>query len=114
MTAWPVATTGSLTLVSAGVTAGKGCVATAGMPLPAVSGATVAASPDASTNGTADWTRSGTINALMTDSSWIRERKAAAEGHLDAKVSAEDDSPSIDMLDPSLVFTKGKRDDNED
>lgn len=53
----------------------------------------------------------GTINALMTDSSWIRERKAAAEGHLEAKVSAEDDSPSVDMLDPSLVFTKGKRDD---
>jgi hypothetical protein len=55
----------------------------------------------------------GTINALMTDSSWIRERKAAAEGHLDAKVVAEDDSPSVDMLDPSLVFTKGKRDDDE-
>ena len=55
----------------------------------------------------------GTINALMTDSSWIRERKAAAEGHHDAKVSAEDDSPSVDMLDPSLVFTKGKRDDED-
>jgi hypothetical protein len=54
----------------------------------------------------------GTINALMTDSSWIRERKAAAEGHLDAKVTAEDDGPAADMLDPSLVFTKGKRDDD--
>ena len=56
----------------------------------------------------------GTINALMTDSSWIRERKAAAEGHLEAKVSVEDDSPSVDLLDPSLVFTKGKRDDDEE
>src|SRR6185503_2694540 len=42
----------------------------------------------------------GTINALMTDSSWIQARKAAAEGHLDAKVTAEDNSPSVDMLDP--------------
>jgi chromosome segregation ATPase len=56
----------------------------------------------------------GTINALMTDSSWIRERKAAAEGRLEAKVSVEDDSPSVDLLDPSLVFTKGKRDDDEE
>lgn len=56
----------------------------------------------------------GTINALMTDSSWILARKAAAEGHLDAKVGAEEDAPAGDLLDPSLVFTKGKRDDDED
>jgi hypothetical protein len=49
----------------------------------------------------------------MTDSSWIRARKAAAEGHLDAKVNAEEDAPAGDMLDPSLVFTKGKRDDED-
>lgn len=56
----------------------------------------------------------GTINSLISDSSWIKERKAAAEGHLDAKVAAEDVGPSADMLDPSLVFTKGKRDDDGD
>lgn len=56
----------------------------------------------------------GTINSLISDSSWIKERKAAAEGHLDAKVAAEDDGPAADMLDPSLVFTKGKRDDDGD
>jgi hypothetical protein len=56
----------------------------------------------------------GTINALMTESSWVQARKAAAEGHLDAKVNAENDAPAGDMLDPSLVFTKGKSDGDED
>jgi hypothetical protein len=54
----------------------------------------------------------GTINALLIASSGIRERKPA-DGLLDKKVGVEDDSPSIDLLDPSLVFTKGKRDDDD-
>ncbi|HET7132617.1 MAG TPA: hypothetical protein VFJ95_10235 [Gammaproteobacteria bacterium] len=56
----------------------------------------------------------GTINALMTESSWVQARKAAAEGHLEAKVAAENEVPAGDMLDPSLVFTKGKNDGDED
>ena len=55
----------------------------------------------------------GTINALMTESSWVRAREAASEGHLDAKVKPSEDAPAGDLLDPSLVYTKGKRDEDD-
>jgi hypothetical protein len=52
----------------------------------------------------------GTINALISESSWVQERRAAADGHLDAKVRAEPETTE-DMIAPELVFTKGKDDD---
>jgi len=58
---------------------------------------------------------SQTINALIQNagSKPTRERAAAAGGfNLDARVQA-DEPPSVEMLSPDLIFTKGDKDDDE-
>lgn len=55
----------------------------------------------------------GTINQLMSASDWVRERKAAADGHLHAQVQAEPEAP-VEMIAPELVFTRSKKDDEDD
>lgn len=54
----------------------------------------------------------GTINQLMSVSDWVRDRKEAAGGHLHAQVQAEPEAP-IEMIAPELVFTRGKKDEDE-
>jgi chromosome segregation ATPase len=54
----------------------------------------------------------GTINQLMAGAGWQKKAAAiAASSHLDAKVSADEDAPPEQMIDPELVFTKDKQDD---
>jgi chromosome segregation ATPase len=55
----------------------------------------------------------GTINALIGDSSWVRDRQAAADGHLNAQVRADQDTPPVEMIAPDLVFTKDEDDEDE-
>jgi hypothetical protein len=56
----------------------------------------------------------GTINALMANSDWVRERQAAADGHRHAQVRAEQDTPPAEMISPDLVFTKKDTEDDGD
>jgi hypothetical protein len=57
----------------------------------------------------------GTINALILGVSTLRERSVPeGGGHLEAKVAAEPDSPTEDMIAPELVFTKGSKDRDDD
>ena len=56
----------------------------------------------------------GTINALMATSDWVREKQAAAEGHLHAQVRADHDTPPAEMLAPELVFTKKDHEDEDE
>jgi chromosome segregation ATPase len=54
----------------------------------------------------------GTINQLMAGAGWQKRSGAAtANSHLDAKVTADEDAPPEQMIDPELVFTKDKKDD---
>jgi hypothetical protein len=46
----------------------------------------------------------GTINAMLANPSWLRERQPAGDSHLDAKVATEDESPTEEMIPPDLVF----------
>ena len=58
---------------------------------------------------------SGTINELMANSNWVRERQAAADGHLQAQVHTDQEPPPVEMIAPELVFTKDSdKDDDED
>ncbi len=56
---------------------------------------------------------SGTINELMANSNWVRERQATADGHLHAQVRADPEPPPAEMLAPELVFTKDSDDDDD-
>jgi flagellar biosynthesis chaperone FliJ len=57
----------------------------------------------------------GTINQLIANPSWLTKKEAAGAGsHLDAKVSAEQEPPPIEMIAPDLVFTKGRDDEDDD
>ena len=56
----------------------------------------------------------GTINALMANSNWVRERQAAGDDHLHAQVRADPEPPPTDMLAPELVFTKDSDDEDDD
>jgi septal ring factor EnvC (AmiA/AmiB activator) len=54
----------------------------------------------------------GTINELITNLRFTRERQPAPDSHLHQRVRDEQESPSEDMLAPELVFPKkGDRDD---
>jgi hypothetical protein len=57
----------------------------------------------------------GTINQLIANPGWLAKKDAAGAGsHLDAKVSAEQEPPPIEMIAPDLVFTKDRDDEDED
>ena len=59
----------------------------------------------------------GTINQLIANAGWQNKKESAsANSHLDAKVSADQDSPPVEMIAPDLVFTKGRdgEDDEDD
>jgi chromosome segregation ATPase len=51
--------------------------------------------------------RTMTIDDMLATSTWRIERRAAGEGHLNAQVREEPEAP-VEMIDPELVFTKGK------
>jgi chromosome segregation ATPase len=54
----------------------------------------------------------GTINQLMAGAGWQKKSgAAAANSHLEAQVSADEDAPPEQMIDPDLVFTKDKKGD---
>jgi hypothetical protein len=55
----------------------------------------------------------GTINQLMSVADWPRDRKEAAGGQLHAQVQPEPDAP-VEMIAPELVFTRGKKDDDDE
>jgi dGTP triphosphohydrolase len=57
----------------------------------------------------------GTINQLIANAGWLSKKEpVAASSHLDAKVSAEQESPPVEMIAPDLVFTKGRGDEDDD
>jgi predicted nucleic acid-binding Zn-ribbon protein len=53
----------------------------------------------------------GTINELMANPDWLRERQSAPDGHLEARVRADQESPPEEMIAPELVFISEKDDD---
>jgi hypothetical protein len=56
----------------------------------------------------------GTINELIANPAWARERKPAGEPHLQAHAGTADESPSEEMIAPELVFTKDGDDDEDE
>jgi hypothetical protein len=55
---------------------------------------------------------SQTINALITSAGMAPKRESAGDSNLGQKVRAEE-SPSVEMLSPDLIFTKSDKDDDD-
>jgi hypothetical protein len=55
---------------------------------------------------------SQTINALITSAGMTPKRDGAGDSNLGQRVRAEE-SPSVEMLSPDLIFTKGDKDDDD-
>jgi hypothetical protein len=55
-----------------------------------------------------------TINELIADAHWMRDDREPGDTHLHSKVKSEEDTPAVEMISPDLVFTKGRKDSEDD